>query len=783
MSTFNKLLITRSQELFFGESKDILIGREISKVTLNSLAKDEKIILASQLNVDEDDPALALISKIGLICELISITENGENNLMIHIKALERVDILKYEEKENKKGQKILIAEINITPILIGQESKNKEKIKLIADLLKVLIEQKTPEFLNTKFNNIQKFKSIINKKTIDYVEIIKTAVKCLNFNHDEILNLISVISITEQLDLICSFISSEIQDPKKLHENIELKINNIMNKNIAKQQKEFYLREKLRVIKNELGDLNSREDDVKKIKELILTGKFPQHIADKVLHEAQKFESSMNPNETGLIKSYIDVLLEIPWSEKTKDNIDIEKIAKILNKNHFGIEKVKERIIEYIALKTKNPDSKSPIICLVGPPGVGKTSLAKSIAEALNKVYVKISLGGIKDESEIRGHRKTYIGAMPGRIIKGMIKAGVTNPLFLLDELDKMANDMRGDPSSAMLEVLDPEQNSKFNDNYVEEDYDLSNVFFLATANYYGQIPYALIDRLEIIELSSYTIQEKIEIAKNHLVKAILENAKISKKELSFTTPAIEYIINHYTREAGVREINRQLTKIVMKWIVQSLKGKEQTNKIDIPAVQKYLGKIIYDVTLKDKNNIPGVVNGMAYTTVGGDLLPIEVSAFPGKGETHITGNLEKTMNESVSVAIGYVRSNAKSFKIKDEFFQNNDLHIHVPAGGIPKDGPSAGVAITTALISLILKKPIKTNISMTGEITLRGKVGIIGGVKEKVISAHRAGVREIFLPIDDERYLDEVPKSILKNIKIHLISNYPEIYSILFK
>jgi len=783
MSTFNKLLITRSQELFFGESKDILIGREISKVTLNSLGKDEKIILASQLNVDEDDPALALISKIGLICELISITENGENNLMIHIKALERVDILKYEEKENKKGQKILIAEINIAPILIGQESKNKEKIKLIADLLKVLIEQKTPEFLSTKFNNIQKFKSIINKKTIDYAEIVKTAVKCLNFNHDEILNLISVISITEQLDLICSFISSEIQDPKKLHENIELKINNIMNKNIAKQQKEFYLREKLRVIKNELGDLNSREDDVKKIKELILTGKFPQHIADKILHEAQKFESSMNPNETGLIKSYIDVLLEIPWSEKTKDNIDIEKIAKILNKNHFGIEKVKERIIEYIALKTKNPDSRSPIICLVGPPGVGKTSLAKSIAEALNKVYVKISLGGIKDESEIRGHRKTYIGAMPGRIIKGMIKAGVTNPLFLLDELDKMANDMRGDPSSAMLEVLDPEQNSKFNDNYVEEDYDLSNVFFLATANYYGQIPYALIDRLEIIELSSYTIQEKIEIAKNHLVKAILENAKISKKELSFTTPAIEYIINHYTREAGVREINRQLTKIVMKWIVQNLKGKEQTNKIDIPAVQKYLGKIIYDVTLKDKNNIPGVVNGMAYTTVGGDLLPIEVSAFPGKGETHITGNLEKTMNESVSVAIGYVRSNAKSFKIKDEFFQNNDLHIHVPAGGIPKDGPSAGVAITTALISLILKKPIKTNISMTGEITLRGKVGIIGGVKEKVISAHRAGVREIFLPIDDERYLDEVPKSILKNIKIHLISNYPEIYSILFK
>lgn len=436
--------------------------------------------------------------------------------------------------------------------------------------------------------------------------------------------------------------------------------------------------------------------------------------------------------------------------------------------------------------MRTQNPKARGPIICLVGPPGVGKTSLAKSIAEALNKVYVKVSLGGVKDEAEIRGHRKTYLGAMPGRIIKGMKKAGVINPLFLLDEIDKMGSDHKGDPSSAMLEVLDPEQNSHFSDNYIEEEYDLSNVMFVATANYYNQIPYALIDRLEVIELSSYTANEKKEIAKTHLIKRVLDGANLTSKDVKFNDDAIDHIINYYTREAGVRELERIIQQIVRKYLVEKLTAKEKTKDAKVitkEVVEEYLGKKKFDLTMKETHQIPGIVNGMAYTAAGGDLLPIEATYFKGKGNIVVTGNLEQTMKESVSVALGYVKANAKHFGINEDIFKDIDLHVHVPAGGIPKDGPSAGVTLTTAIISALTNIPVKTTISMTGEIMLRGKVGIIGGVKEKTISAYRAGVREIFLPIDDERFLEDVPEDIRKNIKFHLVSKYQEIYDEIFK
>jgi ATP-dependent Lon protease len=458
--------------------------------------------------------------------------------------------------------------------------------------------------------------------------------------------------------------------------------------------------------------------------------------------------------------------------------------VQKILDDSHFGLEKIKERIVEYLAILARNPKGKSPILCLVGPPGVGKTSLAKSIAVALNKKFIKVALGGVHDESEIRGHRRTYLGSMPGRIIKGIRQAGVINPIILLDEIDKMSNDgQHGDPGNALLEVLDPEQNTMFNDNYIEENYDLSNVLFIATANYIEQIPEPLHDRLEIIELTTYTELEKLSIAKNYLTKRIEEYTAITTKQLHFTDDGIKFIINHYTREAGVRELERQMNKIARKFAIKLQADEKLVLKVTTDVVREYLGKIIYEYNVKDKIALPGIVNGMAYTSAGGDLLPLEVTYFDGKGDITITGNLKETMKESAQVALGYVRTNAVGFGISKDFdFSKINIHIHVPNGGVPNDGPSAGVALTTALISSLTKRPVSTHIAMTGEIMLRGKVGIIGGVREKVISAFRAGVNEIFLPKDDERYLDDVPKEIKKEITFHLVENYLEIYNLVF-
>ncbi|MCQ3915129.1 MAG: endopeptidase La [Mycoplasmoidaceae bacterium] len=453
------------------------------------------------------------------------------------------------------------------------------------------------------------------------------------------------------------------------------------------------------------------------------------------------------------------------------------------MDASHYGLEKVKERIVEYLAVRAKSKNTKAPIICLVGPPGVGKSSLAKSIADALNKPFVKMALGGVKDESEIRGHRRTYLGSMPGRIIKAMKKAGVVNPLFLLDEIDKMSSDQRGDPASAMLEVLDPEQNSRFSDNYIEEDYDLSKVMFVATANYAEQIPAALYDRLEIIELTSYTELEKLAIAKKYLIPKVLKDSGLTNKDLTFADNALMFIIRHYTQEAGVRELERMIRKIARKLVVEQMSSKKKiTKKIDKAAAKFYLDKEIFEYNIKEKVNIPGVVNGMAYTSAGGDLLQIEVTHYKGKGGVNITGNLKETMKESAQVALAFVKANAKKFGIKDIDFAKTDIHIHVPTGGVPKDGPSAGVTLTTAIISALSNRPVKSTLSMTGEITLRGKVLIIGGVKEKTISAHRGGVNTVIIPARDERFLKDVPPEVKDNITVYLVEHYDEIYNIVF-
>ena len=466
------------------------------------------------------------------------------------------------------------------------------------------------------------------------------------------------------------------------------------------------------------------------------------------------------------MIMSYIELLLDLPWWQKTEDEKDLNHVSDILNEDHYGLEKVKERILEYLAVKEMTNSLKSPIICLVGPPGVGKTSLAKSVARALNRKFVKISLGGVRDEAEIRGHRRTYLGSMAGRIIQGMRKAGTTNPVFLIDEIDKMSSDYKGDPSSAMLEVLDPEQNSFFSDHYLEEPYDLSDVLFIATANYIENIPAPLQDRLEIIDLSSYTEYEKMMICKNHLIPKELKANGLNDKQFSLDDDIILYLIRHYTREAGVRQLERVVASLCRKTVLEILKNNKHNVKINKKLVKLWLGNEKYDFGSKEKKDQVGVVTGLAYTAFGGDILQIEVNYFEGKGKLIITGQLGDVMKESAEIALDYIKANAKKYHIDIKFFETHDIHIHVPEGAVPKDGPSAGVTLTTALVSAITNTPVHANLAMTGEVTLRGNVLPIGGLKEKSLAANRSGIKKILIPKGNVKNLDDVPDAIKKSI-----------------
>ena len=753
------------------------IGRPSSIAALeNALNTNKQLIIVAQKNPEIENPTFGDLYDVGTLVKIKkAIKDENTGDYSIVVTGLESIEIVK---PENEEESVTAVVDYNLLKVDSTASDEFKNSLKDTLDLVR-----ESNIFKDAKYIKVVT-KEVDSEKT-NYIKLVNNLTFALAIDNEQRLQeSLETLNLEGKLRVVSDIVFSQVCDLDKAKE-VDDVISSKLNSNLNKQQKEFYLRERLRIIKEELGEISNRDDETEKIKRRLEQYPYPKHIKEKVRSELSKFEMSGNSNEASIIKSYIDWLMDLPWWQETEENIDLANVQETLDRNHFGIEKVKQRIIEYLALKMQNPKAKGPIICLVGPPGVGKTSLARSIAEALGKVYVKVSLGGVRDESEIRGHRRTYLGAMPGRIIKGMKKAGVTNPLFLLDEIDKMSSDQRGDPASAMLEVLDPEQNSRFSDNYIEEEYNLSNVMFLATANYYNQIPYALIDRLEVIELSSYTANEKKEIAKNHLIKRVLEASNLTDKDIKITDEALDHIINYYTREAGVRELERVIQQIVRKYLVEKLKSKDKKffKEVTPAVVEEYLGKKKFDVTLKDKETIPGIVNGMAYTSAGGDLLPIEATYFKGKGNVIITGNLEQTMKESVSVALGYVKSNAKHFGINEEIFKDIDLHIHVPAGGIPKDGPSAGVTLTTAIISVLTNIPVKTTISMTGEIMLRGKVGIIGGVKEKTISAYRAGVREIFMPKDDERFLDDVPTEIKKDLNIHLVEKYQEIYDVIFK
>lgn len=704
----------------------------------------------------------AVMGKINLKMEL----HNGITRAIIV--GLNRVTVHSYTESEN--NPKILKAEIgNTTQFAITP----KDEIVLLRKLIKEFEEyiDSRHDLSNSILPEIMEVKNIAKA-----TDMIATYVPV---TYERKLQYLKTVNPYTRLLML-------LEDIRKERQIVELeqKIDVEVKKQLDDSQKEFILREKLRVIKAELGEVNVKDDDIDEIKGRIDAGNYPDKVKDRLHHELKKYELlSVNSPEISTTRNYIDWLLDLPWNNFTDDNNDLIKTREILNESHYGLEKVKDRIIEFLAVRQMKKDLKAPIICLVGPPGVGKTSLAKSIASSMTRKFVKISVGGVNDEAEIIGHRRAYIGANPGRIISGMKKAGSTNPVFLIDEIDKMTKDFKGDPASALLEVLDPEQNQYFYDNYIEEEYDLSHVLFVLTANYLYNIPEPLRDRLEIIELSGYTEYEKLDIVKKHILPKELENHGLDKNTISISDSVVKGIINSYTKEAGVREIERLIATLCRKVVadIVSNKKKKKIYEINEDNLEEYLGKKKYFYTENDKVDRAGVAIGLAYTQFGGDILPIEVTFFKGKGNLILTGSLGDVMKESANIALSYIKSHYDEFGIDYHVLEENDIHIHLPEGAIPKDGPSAGVTLTTALISSLTNKPVSHEVGMTGEITLNGALLPIGGLKEKAMGAHRSGLKKIILPKKNERDLDEIPKEIQKDLEFIFVNEYKDVYKTL--
>lgn len=656
------------------------------------------------------------------------------------------------------------LVSVTSVPSIIDNEEEKEVLINKITSFIK---QNDTSNFFEVKETAKMELTS---ENIIVSSDILAFALK---MNYKEKIKYLESESVNKRLTYIIEDLNKQISFAE-----IDKKIEANIRKSIEEGQKEYYLREKMKAIQEELGDKAKRDEDIEKLREKIKNAKMPKTMEAKAITELGRYQSipSSSP-ESALIKTYLDFVLSLPWNETSEDSKDIANAKKILDEDHYGLDKVKNRILEYLAVRIMTNENPQSILCLVGPPGVGKTSLARSIARALNKTFVKLSLGGVKDEAEIRGHRRTYIGALPGRIMQSLSKAKTKNPVFLLDEIDKMSSDYKGDPTSAMLEVLDSEQNKFFSDHYLEEPFDLSQVFFIATANYLGNIPAPLRDRMEIVEVSSYTEYEKFEIAKEHLISKQLKAHGLSENKFKITDQAIFKIIQSYTREAGVRELERLLGSLIRKTIKEILMDGATEVEINALNIEDYLGKEKFVDNQNEENDLIGVVNGLAYTEFGGDTLSIEVTMYKGDGRLMLTGKLGDVMKESAQAALSYVKSNVDKYHINYDIFKQNDIHIHVPEGAIPKDGPSAGVTLATAIISAAANKPVHHEIGMTGEITLRGRVLPIGGLREKSIAAHRTGLKRILIPKENIRDLDEIPESVKNDLQIIPVSTVDEV------
>lgn len=743
------VIATRGVLIFPGQEVMIEVGRDksINAVEESMAYFDGQVFIVSQKDVLVDDPHSQDLYTMGTVCR-IKTTKKKEGFLRVTFIGLERASIIRLSEDE-----RMLFASVKPEVDVRGDSLEEMALVRQIAKGLEQIsnIGQSFPPEVFSQLT-----------KGVSADQLSDQVAQYFPMSLDERQGLLEELVLNQRLLLIISNLKKE----KELT-NIEQGINEKVRERIEENQREYYLREKLRAIKEELGDVPNSTDDMETLRRLVEDNPYPANIKAKALEEIQRYEMlPSSSGESGVIRTYLDWLLNVPWWQESHDNEDLVAVRAVLDHDHFGLEKVKDRIMEYLAVKTMTKSLNAPILCLVGPPGVGKTSLAKSIANALNRNFVKASLGGVRDEAEIRGHRRTYLGSLPGRVIQGMKKAGVVNPVFLIDEIDKMASDYKGDPSSAMLEVLDPEQNAMFSDHYLEEAYDLSKVMFIATANYLEDIPAALRDRLEIINLSSYTEDEKVNIATEHLIPKQAAVNGLKPKQFNISDKVILHIIRNYTREAGVRQLERHIAALCRKSVLAILKDGKKSITVTDKLMMEWMGKEIFEYGKKEKTDQVGVVTGLAYTSFGGDVLPVEVTSFEGKGRLIVTGQLGEVMKESTEIALGYVKSNAKKYNIDPKFFESNDIHIHVPEGAVPKDGPSAGITLTTALVSALTHIPVHSDLAMTGEVTLRGNVLPIGGLKEKSLAAHRVGITKILIPKLNAKDLDELPKIVKENI-----------------
>ncbi|WP_152654773.1 endopeptidase La [Oceanobacillus sp. CFH 90083] len=740
------------------------VGRDKSIASLEqAMLADQYIFLASQKKMNSDDPSADDIYHIGTVAKIKQITKLPNGTQRVLVEGFYRAEVVRYLEEEE-----YFIAEVEEKEDIVGDAYETEA-------LMRTLLEQFQQYIKVSRKLTEETFETVGDIDNPGRLADMITSHLSLKLNDKQ--EILECFDVTERIHKLLSIIADE----RKIL-SIEKKIGQKIKTSMEKTQKEYYLREQLKVIQKELGDRDGRTGDLEQLRTKIEQSDMPERITNVAMKELSRYEKvPQSSAESSVIRTYIEWLVALPWQTKTEDNIQMKKAEKVLNADHYGLEKVKERILEYLAVQKLTNTIKGPILCLVGPPGVGKTSLAKSIAGAIDRNFVRVSLGGVRDEAEIRGHRRTYIGAMPGRIMQGMRRAETINPVFLLDEIEKMSNDFRGDPSSAMLEVLDPEQNHTFSDHYIEETYDLSNVLFIATANNVNSIPGPLLDRMELISIPGYTEVEKLHIAKRHLLPKQINEHGLSKRKIQIRESAIMKLIRTYTREAGVRGLERQIATLCRK-AAKELVSDEAKDRIIITdrIVEEYLGKPIYRYGLIEEENQIGAATGLAYTAAGGDILSIEVTHYPGKGNLKLTGKLGGVMQESAQAAFSYVRSRTQQLDIEADFYEKYDIHIHVPAGATPKDGPSAGITIATALVSSLTGCPIKREVGMTGEITLRGRVLPIGGLKEKALSAHRAGVTTIILPADNEKDIEDIPESVREGLQFIPVKHLDEVLEI---
>ena len=761
MATINTkpLLPLRDIVIFPSMVVPLFVGREKSiKALQEVMKKDKSIVLVAQKNSEVDDPESKDIYSYGCLSKVLQLLKLPDGTVKVLVEGEKRVKILDIKKEESR----YLSCNIEI----VDDTNKNKDTEIYAQGLLK-------------KFERLM----VLNKKDIndsatdlkkikDPSHIADNLASNLNLQILEKQELLEIKDLRKRLEKIYELIDKETSVI-----SVEKKIRGRVKNQMEKTQREYYLNEQLKAIQKELGEIDEGKDEITNLSKLIAKAKMPKLVQEKCLSELKKLKS-MSPMsaEATVVRNYLDWMTELPWSHKSKINTDLKNAQKILDEDHYGLDKIKERIIEFLAVQKRIQKLKGPILCLVGPPGVGKTSLGKSIAKATGRKFIRISLGGIRDEAEIRGHRRTYIGSLPGKIIQMMKKAGTKNPLFLLDEIDKVGNDYRGDPSSALLEALDPEQNKEFNDHYLEVDYDLSDVMFVTTANSLNILP-PLLDRMEVIRIPGYTEDEKVNISQKYLIPKQSKNNGLKKEEWNIDENINRKIIRNYTRESGVRNLEREISKVARKTVKKIDANEKINNPMNEKDIENYLGVEKYNYGLKEESNMIGVVTGLAWTEVGGEILKIEAVIMPGKGKMQITGKLGEVMQESIKAAKSYIRSKSLDYGIIPPLFEKRDFHVHVPEGATPKDGPSAGVGMVTAIISAITEIPVDKNVAMTGEITLRGIVLPIGGLKEKLLAAHRAGIKKVLIPHENKKDLAEVPEVIKKNIEIIPVKSVDEV------